>query len=142
MSSQSKDRLLFLTKSVIIFLLLGLTGCDLLQEGTGKVKYITIRSSSFTLAWDNPHIPSGVKKEDLKYNVFRKKAGQSVWNLIERVPFSETPHLVLSKENLEPGHYAFAVSLSDGYNESDKHKSTEHTADPVSGWTVQWIPTQ
>ena len=98
---------------------------------------LTVSGTSFTLAWDAP-TDSGTDDPLASYNVYFRSRGTYPWTYL-----GGTAGLVESFEvttaMLDYGIYEFAVtSVATSGAESDPHTSLDDTADPQSGWFIDW----
>ncbi|MCK4517057.1 MAG: fibronectin type III domain-containing protein [Spirochaetaceae bacterium] len=93
---------------------------------------IVIAADHFTLFWDTP--PDAASE----YRVYHRIHGGSEWQLLTSGLAS--PEATVTQTDLEFGMYEFAVSSvsMDGV-ESDLHSSLDETADPGTGWYLDWI---
>ncbi len=95
---------------------------------------ITVRSESFTIAWDagDPPVES--------YNIYyRRHNGEGEWSTLTAVS-ADTRELEITSDLLAdgPGHYDFAVTSVYNGDESEFHTSLSEDAEPERGWYVNW----
>jgi hypothetical protein len=104
-------------------------------------KLMEITDPDFTIAWDPPEDDSGNPVTPDSYNVYYRAHDTVPWTLLDTLTGSTTEYLV-STTVLDYGCYEFAVtSVDSGGSESDKHTSMDDTADPATGWYVDWKQT-
>lgn len=105
---------------------------------------VVIHGSSFTLHWDPPAgTGSSSLLQLLSYELFYRPYPASFgsgWESLATVGGDDSLRFAVSSDHLDPGRYEFAVRavFSDG-SESDYHRSTESTADPPTGWYLNWL---
>ncbi len=92
----------------------------------------------FTVAWDPA--PSEPDDPIAYYQVHVHRRDTFAW-----VHLGDTegplPTFDVTAQMLEPGRYDFAViAVTDSGLESDHHTSLDDTADPATGWYVDWDP--
>ena len=91
-----------------------------------------VTGESFTLAWD----PSD--GDITGYEVYYRPHGSDAWTELGTTGASDTQFAV-SNAILDYGTYEFAVAATiDGGETSDYHTSLDATADPDSGWYLEW----
>jgi hypothetical protein len=96
-----------------------------------SVTKVTVSGTNFSLGWDDA-------TEAVTYNVFVRIHDGTEWKAI--ASGVATPSLVISTSMLSYGVYDFAVShVTEDEIESEKHTSLDTTADPATGWYVEWI---
>ena len=95
---------------------------------------ILITADHFTLYWDTP--PDAVSE----YRLYHRIHGGSEWNLL--AGGLAAPQATVTQTDLEFGTYEFAVSSvsMDGVG-SELHTSLDETADPGTGWYLEWTGT-
>ncbi len=94
---------------------------------------VAVSGESFTLAWDPA---SG---DITAYEVFYRSRGDSAWSELGEAPVSSEPSYEVSNSELSYGMYEFAVRAKlEGGDATDYHTSLDSTADPESGWYVDW----
>lgn len=94
---------------------------------------IAVASDSFTLAW-NP------AEGDIEaYEVYVRNHGTQEWSFLAEVESTDTPSFTVDSAALSYGSYDFAVRsrLASGET-SEYHTSLDSTADPGTGWWVDW----
>jgi hypothetical protein len=108
-------------------------GGNVSQDPTQDPVPITIASDSFTLAWN----PADGDVE--AYEVFFRDHGSEDWTHLTDVAATDTPRFTVDTGILSHGSYDFAVrSRVSGGQTSEYHTSLDSTADPDSGWWVEW----
>jgi len=95
---------------------------------------IEITEDTFTIVWD-PDPMSGIPDE---YKMYFRNRGDKLWNLLSEVSPNTEPSFTISQDNLSFGIYEFAVSAVSEGVESDLHTSLDNTANPGTGWFVDW----
>ena len=129
--------------AVVAVLTLATLSCSFFGY-TDEPLEVVIHGSSFTLHWDPP---AGVGTSSLiqldSYELFyRSYPGSfgSGWQTLAAVEAGRPLLLKVSGDQLDPGRYEFAVraTFADG-SQSEYHRSTESTADPPSGWYLNWL---
>jgi len=98
-------------------------------------KRIEITEEEFTIAWDYEY-QNGFPDE---YRMYYRHRGEDSWVLLSSVPSDSDPSFLISRDILAYGTYEFAVSSVEAGNESDLHTSMDDTADPGTGWYVDWL---
>lgn len=99
---------------------------------------VTVRSDQFKLAWDPPDPSTSVTA----YHLYYREHGTADWFSLGAVSGDQLS-LDVSSSNLAdgPGMYDFAVQSVDADGAgSDYHTSTSSTAQPETGWYVNWQP--
>ena len=96
---------------------------------------IEIADDEFTVAWDSD--PADPTPEE--YRMYYRHRGEYDWVLLSSVFAQPEPQFTVSRDILSYGTYEFAVSAVAGGSESDLHTSMDDTADPESGWYVDWL---
>ncbi len=112
------------------------SGADGIDGGTEPIdptqpQIILITADHFTLYWDTP--PEAVSE----YRLYQRIHGGGDWNLL--AGGLDAPEATVTQMDLDFGTYEFAVSSvsMDGV-ESDLHTSLDETADPGTGWYLNW----
>lgn len=91
-----------------------------------------VTGENFTLAWD----PSD--GDVTGYEVYYRPHGDDTWTELGTTGASDTQFEV-SSAILDYGTYEFAVAATiDGGGSTDYHTSLDATADPDSGWYLEW----
>ena len=104
-------------------------------EDLNKVgERIEITDESFTIAWD----PDPENTSPDEYRMYFRSRGSDSWTLLSDVEPQTEPSFTIDQTRLSYGIYEFAVSAVAGGIESELHTSMDDTADPVSGWYVDW----
>ena len=92
---------------------------------------IVITADHFTLYWDDSADPV------TEYRVYQRAHGGSEWTLLTGGLAS--PEVTVTQVDLLYGMYEFAVSsVSVDGVESELHTSLDETADPGTGWYLDW----
>ena len=102
---------------------------------------IVVKGSSFTLAWDpgGPDIPNNPNSA-VQYKVFYRNHGSYYWRLLMEIESSGNPECFINSDIMDYGMYDFAVSaVSEQGSESALHSSLDSTANPFTGWYINWI---
>ena len=115
-------------------------GGDRGDDGSGSIQplMVTVRSDEFTLAWDAPEGGGTVDSYQLHY---REYGGQQ-WLELGSVN-SDQLDFEVNQQNLGDGwgQYEFAVqSIDPEGTPSEYHTSVCSTAQPETGWYVNWQP--
>jgi hypothetical protein len=102
---------------------------------------ILIKGEKLTLAWGPPeYVGSYAGSELAYYKVYYRTRGAEDWIKLKDIHTAENLSLTVTNEDLDYGYYEFAVSAVDyDDNESPLHASTDTSADPITGWYVNWI---
>jgi hypothetical protein len=91
-----------------------------------------VAGESFTLAWD----PAG--GDVTGYEVYYRPHGSDSWTELGTTGTTDTQFEV-SSAILDYGTYEFAVAATiDGGGTTEYHTSLDATADPDSGWYLEW----
>lgn len=94
---------------------------------------LTIEADSFTVAWDS------VSGDVTGYKVFYRPHGGNVWTELGQVDGADATTFEVSSSDLDHGTYDFAVSaVIEGGDTTDYHTSLDTTADPETGWYLEW----
>ena len=130
---------------IIIFFIFGIIpffGCKLvLAARTDEALEIIVKGSSFTLAWDSggPEIPNNPNRA-VDYKVYYRAHGSYYWRFLMEVESTGSLECVITDKYIDYGRYDFAVSaVSEQGNESTFHSSLDRTANPFTGWYINWI---
>lgn len=102
---------------------------------------IIVKGKSFTLAWDSggPEIPNDPNKT-VQYNIYYRAHGLLYWNFLTTVKSKRNPDCQITNKILDYGRYDFAVKAVNGKGEESAfHSSLDATANPFTGWYVNWI---
>ncbi len=110
---------------------------DAVTSGAADIAAFVVTSDSFTLAW-NPADQSDYTGTLEGYHVYYRTHGETSWNLLSSTALSDDPQITIDETLLTMGDYDFAVSAYTSDDESDLHTSLDDTADPDSGWYLQW----
>jgi len=100
---------------------------------------VVIKSSSFTLQWDNPEYVTPDS-----FNLYYKQHGTTVWKPLGNTVTNITEFLI-NYSALDGGiFYDFGVSavyINDDstISESTIHSSLDRSAVPKSGWYIKWV---
>ena len=126
-----------------IVLMLGLTlvvSCSLFPFKNGPTE-ILIKGEKLTLAWDPPEYAGSYAGSELAYyRVYYRTYGAEEWVKLKDTETDESLSLTVTNKDLDYGYYEFAISSIDkDANESPLHASTDTSADPMTGWYVNWI---
>ena len=106
-----------------------------LFEDINKVgERMEITEDTFSIVWD-PDPQSGIPDS---YRMYFRSRGNELWNLLSEVVPDAEPSFTITQNNLSFGIYEFAVSAVAGGIESDLHTSMDNTANPGTGWFVDW----
>ncbi len=107
------------------------------SSAASDIAAFVVTSSSFTLAW-NPADQSDYSETLEGYHVYYRTHGDTSWNLLYSTALADEPQITIDDTMLTMGDYDFAVSAYTSDDESDLHTSLDDTADPDSGWYLQW----
>ena len=95
---------------------------------------IEVTADQFSLHWEASLDPVN------EYRLYRRVHGESEWVLL--VIGLNSPQATITQAELAFGQYDFAVSyVSVSGAESDLHSSLDDTADPHTGWYLDWTGT-
>jgi hypothetical protein len=121
---------------MVAFTICLLTTCSFSWTDLDAPEKIPIVTAEFTIAWDPPdetETPAG-------YRVYYSPYKEVLWTTLADIDDGETTEYTITREALPYGEYIFAVtSLSEDESESEKHTSLDDTAEPPSGWYVDWV---
>jgi len=94
---------------------------------------ISIFEEEFTIAWD-------VDSDDNpdQFRMYFRHRGEESWTILSEIAAEPEPRFQVNSALLSAGTYEFAVSAVAGGEESALHTSMDDTADPESGWYVDW----
>ncbi len=96
-------------------------------------KMITTSADPIVLQWDPPTTPVA------NYGVYFRIHGSTEWTKLAEVPADPQPSYSVSKATLGVGEFDFAVDAIDAAgDQSALHTSLDATADPTTGWYIQW----
>jgi hypothetical protein len=95
---------------------------------------IEITEDTFTIAWD-PDPSSGIPDS---YRMYFRSRGDEPWSLLSELVPNIEPEFTITQDNLSYGIYEFAVSSVKAGIESDLHTSMDDTANPGTGWFLDW----
>ena len=99
-------------------------------------KAIPITAPQITLQWDPP--ASGASSV-ASYVVSFRMHGASSWTTLATIPATATPSYVVPYSAVGAGSFDFGVvAVSSGGTNSPEHTSLDTTADPHSGWYLNW----
>jgi hypothetical protein len=92
-----------------------------------------VAADSFTLAWDP------ATGDVSSYEVFYRERGADSWTHLADVSPSDSPSYQVTNSELGFGTYEFAVRAAySGGDVSEYHTSLDSTAEPESGWYIDW----
>lgn len=100
-------------------------------------KKLEINEDSFTIAWD---MDTGESVPD-SYHLYFRHRGEESWTFLSTVEDGTVSEFTVTSNDLSYGTYEFAVTSVVGGVESAMHTSLDDTADPVSGWYIEWMGT-
>ena len=127
---------------LLIFCVIPFFGCKLLiGDSTNESLEIVVKGDSFTLAWDpgGPEIPNDPNRA-VQYKVYYRVHGSYYWRFLMETESSGSPECVITDEEIDYGRYDFAVSaVNEQGSESAFHSSLDRTANPLTGWHINWI---
>ena len=114
--------------------------CSAFLPTTDPLQIIS-KSESLTLEWDSPNpLHSASVSDVFSYNLYYRPYSTSAWFLLTEVSAEMHPVFEITNDMLNYGLYEFAVSsVSADGTESALHESTDYTANPITGWYVNWI---
>ncbi len=128
---------------IIILILTFTTACQFFEYNDSATEII-IRSERFTLAWDNNEITIPNESSSIKcYKIYYKFHNATTWTFLKNTPDGKTVEISISKDILDYGIYDFGVAAQ--YNDdsiSELHSSLDKSADPITGWYLNWIGSQ
>jgi hypothetical protein len=126
--------------AVVVILSL-LTACQLPDFGAflkdpikaPTLEPLTSSAAQITLEWDAP--PEAVTS----YDVYSRSHGASLWQVLGSVSAVPQPEYTILHSALGNGEYDFAVvAVNDQGDRSDYHTSLDPTAQPDTGWYLEW----
>jgi hypothetical protein len=101
----------------------------------GQAIEVHSQQDTVTIAWDPPATPVQA------YRIYYREHGDVVWIYLDEVSATGSPEYVLHISQFGEGSYDFGVSAVDPSDtESDIHTSLDITADPTTGWYLNWSP--
>jgi hypothetical protein len=125
---------------LIVFITL-FSSCDIMlpwtnvhnpgTENPADPRLIDVQRETFTLAWDP------IQSADA-YKLYYRNHGESAWIELDEISAVSGPEFAINTGILSYGTYEFAVSTVIDGVESDLHTSLDETADPSSGWFINW----
>ena len=122
---------------VVTLLFVALPGCELFAPTDAPLEII-VKGNRLSLSWDPPieTLASGVAA----YRLYARPHGADTWELVGKVEASDNPGATIASEDLGYGFWEFAVSsVSSEDVESELHASIDRSADPPTGWYVNWV---
>jgi hypothetical protein len=100
-------------------------------EAPPQAQIIPISGDHFTLYWDESPEPVS------EYRLYQRHHGGTEWTLLGTGLV--LPQATITQTDLDFGRYEFAVSSVDMDGvESELHTSLDATADPGTGWCLDW----
>ena len=123
--------------AVALFAILAVS-CKPIFKNSGPVG-ITIRSATFTLAWDTgepalPDLPSSTKY----FKIYYRKLNTKKWTLLNTTEGFSSRAMVFIDELKGSGKFEFGVeSVSNNGRKSGIHASSDFTAVPPGGWYAE-----
>lgn len=76
----------------------------------------------------------------VQYKVYYRVHGSYNWQFLMEVENSGSPECLVTSKDMDYGRYDFAVSaITEQQGVSALHSSLDRTADPFSGWYINWI---
>lgn len=131
----------FGTAGLLIVIVLVLTGCGIFGNAGGPEQY-TMWGSEFVLQWEPPsEIGSG--NTSFTYTLYYREYPGSVtsgWTELGTADASNRSRFRVDGLKLAPGAYEFGIRTVDADgNSSDMHTSTDWSADPATGWILNWL---
>jgi hypothetical protein len=103
------------------------------EPDASALSSVTRSGSSFTLVWDPAAGSIG------QYHVYYRAKGAGNWAFLDSVAASDQPTYTITSLLFPPGTYEFGVTSVDPWgNESPLHTSLDESADPASGWFLEW----
>jgi hypothetical protein len=128
---------------ILIFLILIsliLQNCYSIYTHFGKlpddnsVKIIRIRDTNFTLQWQKP-----LDATPDSYNIYYKAHHDLLWNLLYEVTSDTDYQYTINYFDLDDNlSHDFGITAVYGTTESGIHTSLESSANPNTGWYVEW----
>ena len=132
----------YIIKVLLIFCMIPFFGCKLvIGTGTDESLEIVVKGESFTLAWDpgGPEIPNDPNYV-VQYNVYYRNHGSYYWRFLMETESSGNPECLITDKEIDYGRYDFAVSAVNEQGETSAlHSSLDSSANPFSGWYINWI---
>ena len=124
---------------VIISILFIITSCKFFTYSSEAVQ-IQVKSTDFTIAWDSSdYIVIGSAAIN-SYRIYYRNHGENRWKFLDEIANIGNCEYKIMNSVLDYGIYDFAVSsVNKEGAESDLHTSLDTTADPVTGWYINWI---
>lgn len=126
--------------SILIFSVF--SGCKLgLIAKTSESLEIVVKGESFTLAWDpgGPEIPNDPNFV-VRYNIYYRNHGSYYWRFLMKIESSGNPECLITDKEIDYGRYDFAVSAINEQGETSAlHSSLDSSANPFSGWYINWL---
>jgi hypothetical protein len=96
---------------------------------------ISTTADQVTLDWDPPDNADTI----VSYTVSYRLHGTSTWTTLGTSEATSSPFYTVLHSAVGVGEFDFAVSATDSSgNTSSLHSSLDATADPTSGWYLNW----
>ena len=128
-------------KVIVLITILLLSSCKFFTYTDAPVE-IQVKAERFTIAWDEPAPETSTTQNEIKtYKLYyRHYKSNEEFILLDEMRNLE---YTVTREKIDYGKYEFAVCFVDqNGNESPYHISTDRTADPITGWYLNWIGTK
>ena len=134
-------RSIFIASILVIGTVFALfSGCAMYDPNTfgefvinGQSIAIQSKQDTVTIAWDPPATPVEA------YRIYYREHGDVMWIPLDEITATGSPEYVLHIADFGAGTYDFGVSSVDPSDqESDIHTSLDITADPTTGWYLEW----
>ncbi len=122
-----------------------LFSCNLFQKNENeneneKMEFI-VKGDSFTISWDYGSLnTSNYVNKAAKYKIYYRIHGNNSWTFLDEIISENNLEYTITDKALDYGIYDLGVSsvnIKDA--ESEIHSSLDLTADPFSGWYINWI---
>ena len=125
---------------LLVLILITLSSSCVFFEYTSEARQIIIKSDSFTISWDSPEYKTDTLHSPItSYKIYYCPHHTNHWKLLGEAD-SISSKINITNDILGYGIYDIAVSSVDSFGfESRLHTSLDTTADPITGWYINWL---
>ncbi len=129
-------------KLLVVFIIFSLSSCKFIANMDfhfGPTE-IVVNQQFFSLQWDFPGVDPEIDQLDASsFRIYYREHGTFKWYYLSEIPSSNEGSFFISEEQLDYGVYDFAVSyINKEGMESELHTSLDSSANPISGWYINW----